>query len=141
MRCAAGCFARSRYSNPTAPPGLWGPAVRGHLSKLACVKTVAIGDLVTVTGPGAPLDGLVFDTPSRAKAVVAVVDPHRGPVFRIVHPRTLSERAAEGSDDAALRLLVRRTPVPTRGSGQNAGSGVRGSAGFARGSSHRTTGK
>jgi hypothetical protein len=118
-----------------------GPGGLSALSKLACVDSVAVGDLVTLTGPGAPLDGLVFDTPSRAKAVVAVVDPQRGPMFRIVHPRTLTARAAEGGDDAALRLLVRRTPAPTRGSGQNAGNAIRGSAGFARGSSHRTTGK
>ena len=43
------------------------------------------------TGP--QLDGIVFDTPSNTKVVVAVVDRGRGPVFRTVHPRTLSERA------------------------------------------------
>ncbi len=105
------------------------------------METVAIGDLVTVTGPGAPLDGLVFDTPSRAKAVVAVVDPSRGPMFRIVNPKTLTPRAQAGEHDPALRQLVRRTPVPQRGSGTAGASGIRGSAGFARGSSHRTTGK
>ena len=70
---------------------------------------------MTVAGDGPKLDGIVFDTPSATKVVVAVVDRGRGPVFRTVHPRTLSERAAEGADDRALRLLIRRTPPPARG--------------------------
>jgi hypothetical protein len=98
-------------------------------------------ELVKVASGGPELDGIVFDTPSRSKVVVAVVDPGRGPVFRTVHPKTLSERTEEGPDDRALRLLVRRTPSPVRG---GAGGGVtagRGSAGHARAATHRTTGK
>jgi hypothetical protein len=105
------------------------------------VETVAIGDLVTVTGPGTPVDGLVFDTPSRTKTVVAVVDPNHGPVFRSVNPKTLTERKQEGQHDQALRLLVRRTPVPVRGRGPAGGTGKRGAAGFTRGASHRATGR
>ena len=70
------------------------------------------GELVKVATGGPQLDGIVFDTPSRTKVVVAVVDPRRGPVLRTVHPRTLSERTEEGPDDRALQLLVRRTPPP-----------------------------
>ena len=70
---------------------------------------------MTVAGDGPKLDGIVFDAPSATKVVVAVVDRGRGPVFRTVHPRTLSERPAEGADDRALRLLIRRTPPPARG--------------------------
>jgi hypothetical protein len=103
------------------------------------VHSVAIGDRVIVTGPGAPLDGVVFDIPSRTKTVVAVVDPSRGPVFRIVNPATLSGRDQDGPDDPALRMLIRRTPVPTRGTAQAGGTGKRGSAGFTRGASHRPT--
>jgi hypothetical protein len=105
------------------------------------VETHAIGDLVTINGDGDALDGIVFDTPSRLKVVVAVVDPGRGPGFRTVHPGTLSEREKEGSDDAALRLLIRRTPAPARGSAQGGASVRKGAAGFTRGASHRSTGR
>jgi hypothetical protein len=74
------------------------------------MEPVSAGALVKVAGGGPVLDGIVFDTPSNSKAVVAVVDPVRGPAFRTVHPKTLSERTEEGPDDRALRLLIRRTP-------------------------------
>ena len=99
------------------------------------------GELVTVASGGPELDGIVFDTPSRAKAVVAVVDPDRGPLFRTVHPRTLTERTTEGPDDRALRLLVRRTPSPVRAAARDGSTGGHGSPGHARGAMHRTTGK
>ncbi len=105
------------------------------------METHAIGALVSINGEGVALDGIVFDKPSRNKVVVAVVDPGRGPGFRTVHPATLTEREREGSDDAALRLLIRRTPSPVRG-GAHGGIGVRkGAAGFTRGASHRSTGR
>jgi hypothetical protein len=105
------------------------------------VETPAIGDLVRVTGSGPTLDGIVFDTPSRLKVVVAVVDPGRGPGFRTVNPSTLTEREAEGSDDPELRLLIRRTQPSVRGTARAGGDARKGAAGFARGASHRTTGK
>jgi hypothetical protein len=99
------------------------------------------GGLVQVADSGPVRDGIVFDTPSRSKVVVAVVDSGRGPVYRTVHPKTLTERAEEGADDAALRLLIRRTPPPVRGADAGGvGVGHR-RAGHARGSMHRTTGK
>jgi hypothetical protein len=105
------------------------------------MEPTSTGALVTVAGDGPKLDGIVFDTPSRTKAVVAVVDAARGPIFRTVHPDTLSERSEEGADDRALRLLIRRTPPPARGAARD-GAGVgRGRAGHARGTMHRTTGK
>jgi hypothetical protein len=105
------------------------------------VNTYATGELVSVNGDGVALDGIVFDTPSRLKVVVAVVDPGRGPGFRTVHPGALTERERQGSDDAALRLLIRRTPPPVRGTARG-GAGVRkGAAGFTRGASHRSTGR
>ncbi len=101
-----------------------------------------VGDLVTVAGTGPDLAGIVFDLPSDAKAVVAVVDPKRGPVFRSVNVGTLSERADEVPSDRALRLLVKRTPPPTHGAGRGSQGAIRGgAAGHARGASHRTTGK
>jgi hypothetical protein len=102
------------------------------------METVAIGDLVSVAG-GHP--GLVFDTPSRTKAVVAVIDPARGPVFRIFHPQALTERQEEGPHDQALRSLVRRTPPPVHGSGRGGTNAQGGRAGFSRGAAHRPTGR
>ena len=96
---------------------------------------------MTVTGDGPKLDGIVFDTPSTTKAVVAVVDRGRGPVFRTVHPRTLTEREAAGADDRALRLLIRRTPAPTRGGARGGGGAGQGRSGHSRAAMHRTTGK
>jgi hypothetical protein len=105
------------------------------------MESTSIGDLVKVADGGPQLDGIVFDLPSRTKVVVAVVDPSRGPVFRTVSPSTLSERAEEGPADRALRMLIRRTPVPARAKTGDGGAAGRGSRGHARGTMHRTTGK
>jgi hypothetical protein len=105
------------------------------------MEQTSVGELVKVAGGGPELDGIVFDTPSRSKVVVAVVDPSRGPVFRAVHPRTLSERAQEGPDDRALWLLMRRTPPPIRGAARGETATGHGNRGHARGTMHRTTGK
>ncbi|HEY1537759.1 MAG TPA: hypothetical protein VGF63_00070 [Solirubrobacteraceae bacterium] len=106
------------------------------------MESTSAGELVKVTGERGPaLDGIVFDTPSRTKVVVAVLEAGRGPVMRTVHPDALGERAEAGPHDHALRLLVRRTPAPVRG-GARGGSGPgRGSAGHSRGAAHRTTGR
>jgi hypothetical protein len=105
------------------------------------MEPTSTGERVTVAGSGPKLDGIVFDAPSRAKAVVAVVDPGRGPVFRTVGWDTLTERAQDGPDDRALRLLIRRTPPPARGAARDGAGPGRGRAGHARGTMHRTTGK
>jgi hypothetical protein len=99
------------------------------------------GELVTVAAGGPELDGIVFDTPSRSKVVVAVVDPARGPMMRTVHPDTLAERTVAGPHDAALRLLVRRTPPPVRGAARGGSGGGHGRDGHSRGAAHRTTGR
>jgi hypothetical protein len=99
------------------------------------------GDLVSVAVGGAVIDGIVFDNPSRAKVVVAVLQEGRGPVFRTVHPDALSERDKDGPSDAALRLLMKRTSPPVRGVDIGRGGGGARRAGHARGSMHRTTGK
>jgi hypothetical protein len=105
------------------------------------METTAIGDLVSVAGTGDPRDGIVYDTPSPSKVIVAVVDPRRGPGFRTVHPNTLTEREKEGPHDPALRLLIRRTPPPSPGAARAGGTGRKGREGFARGATHRPTGK
>jgi hypothetical protein len=107
------------------------------------MEPVSIGELVKVAGGGPERDGIVFDTPSKSKVVVAIVDPGRGPVLRTVHPKLLSERSEEGPDDRALHLLIRRTPSPPARDAAGGGMAAagRGSAGHARGTMHRTTGK
>jgi hypothetical protein len=100
-----------------------------------------MGELVTVAGDGPKRDGIVFETPSRSKVVVAVVVPGRGPMFRTVHRQTLTERPQEGGDDRALRLLIRRTPPPARGAARGGVGAGRGSRGHTRPPVHRTTGK
>jgi hypothetical protein len=104
------------------------------------MDSIGIGELVNVAGNPKP-EGIVFDTPSGSKVVVAVVDPARGPVFKTVHPRTLTERAEEGPDDRALRLLIRRTPPPTHGKARGEAGQGRGTPGHTRQAMHRTTGK
>jgi hypothetical protein len=103
------------------------------------MESPAVGDLVTVSTAGAPADGIVFDTPSAQKVVVAVVDPRRGPVFRTVRPEMLSVRTTEGGHDVALRQLIRRTPPPAQRSIRDGPSAGRGRAGHTRGATHRTS--
>ncbi len=105
------------------------------------MKPAAAGDLVKVSGGSTELDGIVFDTPSSSKVVVAVVDPTRGPLFRTVNPNTLTERAEEGPHDRALRLLVRRTPPPIHDAARGPKRGGQSRSGYQRSAMHRTTGK
>src|SRR5215212_9609072 len=97
------------------------------------MESIGAGELVKVAAGGPELDGIVFDTPSRSKVVVAVVDPARGPVLRTVHVNTLSARTQEGPNDRALRLLVRRTPPPVHGAARGGSAGGQGRAGHPRG--------
>jgi hypothetical protein len=105
------------------------------------MEQTTIGDLVTVDSGGPKLDGIVFDTPSRTKVVVAVVDRAKGPGFRTVHPDTLTERAAEGPADKVLRLLIKRTPAPARAGSTSAANAKRARTGHTRAAMHRSTGK
>lgn len=105
------------------------------------MESVQPGALVKVSGDGPERDGIVFDTPSTSKVVVAVVDARRGPRFCTVHPRVLSERTESGSDDPALRRLLRRTPLPVRGAARAAKGAGHEQAAHTRAAGHRTTGK
>jgi hypothetical protein len=105
------------------------------------MKPTRTGTLVKVAAGGPPLDGIVFDTPSRTKVVVAVLDPGRGPALRTVPPDTLTEREAEGPSDAVLRQLIRRTPTPAHGAARGGPGAARGHSGHTRGAAHRTTGR
>ncbi len=104
------------------------------------MEQIAGGDLVKVATGGPELDGIVFDTPSRTKVVVAVVEPGRGSVFRTVPPEALSERTEESPHDRALIHLIRRTPAPVRRAVGGDATG-RGNPGHSRAAMHRTTGK
>jgi hypothetical protein len=102
----------------------------------------SVGELVKVAGSGPDSDGIVFDVPSRAKVVVAVVQRGRGAVLRTVAATAVTARAEDGPDDRALRLLIRRTPPPAHGaSGGRAGPGRGRSDGHSRAAAHRTTGR
>jgi hypothetical protein len=95
------------------------------------------GDLVSIETGGPRFDAIVFDVPSPSKVVVATVDPKRGPVFRSVHPRELTERGEEGPGDKAMRQLMQRTPLPDHHAARGAKGGGRGRQGFGRGADHR----
>lgn len=97
--------------------------------------------LVKVATAGPEIDGIVFDTPSQSKVVVAVIDRTKGPVLRTVHPDAVSEREEDGPDDHALALLIKRTPPPVRAGGRAGGNAGRGRAAHTRGASHRPTGR
>lgn len=105
------------------------------------MDSISAGQLVKVADGGPERDGIVFDTPSAVKVVVAVVDPRRGPSFRTVHPKTLSERAEEGPDDPALQRLLHRTRSPVAREARVGPGPGRGRAGHTRAATHRTTGK
>ena len=105
------------------------------------MEAASTGELVNVAGDGPTLEGIVFEVPSRSKVVVAVVVPGRGPSFRTVHPKTLTERSGEGPNDQALRLLIRRTSPSARGRAQGGMGAGRGSSGHTRPPVHRTTGR
>jgi hypothetical protein len=99
-------------------------------------------ELVTVADGDWELDGIVFDAPSKSKVTVAVMDRRRGPVFRTVHPDTVTQRTEAGPDDRALSLLIRRTWQGARGRSAPGGAGAtRGEDGYTRAAMHRTTGK
>jgi hypothetical protein len=107
-------------------------------STLNGMESIAAGELVTIATGGAPVDGIVFDTPSATKVVVAVLDAARGPVFRTVRPETLSARTQDSPDDRALRLLIRRTPPPVHRAARGGGSAGHRRAGHTRAATHRT---
>lgn len=105
-------------------------------------EAINAGALVTVTDGTRQLEGIVFEIPSRTKAVVAVIDRARGPLFRTVDPTTLTLRDAAAPADRALQLLIRRTPHPGRdGGGGRAGPGRGASGGHTRPPTHRPTGR
>jgi|SRR4051794_6218684 hypothetical protein len=105
------------------------------------MESIGAGELVKVADDGSEVDGIVFDTPSSSKVIVAVMDRSRGPGFRTVHPSALSARTEESPDDRALRLLMRRTPPPVHGAARAGSTGGHGRRGHPHGAAHRPTGR
>jgi hypothetical protein len=105
------------------------------------MEQLGAGDLVTVATSGPEIDGIVFDLPSPTKAIVALMDRRRGPVLRAVARTALTERTGAGADDAAFRLLIRRTPAAGHSAAKSVPGAGRGSSGHGRGAAHRSTGR
>jgi hypothetical protein len=105
------------------------------------MDAIAAGDLVKVDTEGPRIDGIVFDVPSAAKVVVAVLDRGRGPVLRTVARTALSERTEAGPADRALQLLIRRTSPAVQNAARGGGGGATGRSGHTRAATHRTTGR
>ena len=105
------------------------------------MEQLGAGDLATVATSGSEIDGIIFDLPSPTKAIVALMDRRRGPVLRAVVRTALTERTTPGADDAALRQLIRRTPVAGHGAASNVAGAGRGSSGHGRGAARRPTGR
>ena len=139
--------SRSRSRSTSASPRSPCPApaasrrARPSASTVRWMDPIAVGNLVTVDTGQAPSDGIVFDLPSSKKAVVAVIDPARGPVLRTVARTALSERAEAGENDRALQLLVRRTAPASRGSGPRGAKTGSARDAHGRASAHRPTGR
>lgn len=102
---------------------------------------IEIGDLVTAPTAGPRIDGIVFDLPRGAKAVVAVIDRTRGPVLRSFARDDLRAREEAGPGDQALHALIRRTPAPAQAGRGGSGGGGAPRSGFRRAATHRTTGR
>jgi hypothetical protein len=105
------------------------------------VRTFQEGQLVALVEEGGTLDGVVVHVQSLVRIEVAVADDERGPVFRIVHPKTLRERGTAGEHDDALHRLIRRTQSAGRAGPRSGPGAVRGRRGHGSVSGHRTTGK
>ena len=103
------------------------------------LKTFRNGQLVTVASADGTLDGVVAHVPSLVKVEVAVEEAGTGPVFRTVHPKSLTPRDEAGPADDALRRLIHRGAATGH---QDPGSpSGRGRRAHTRASAHRPTGR
>jgi hypothetical protein len=102
------------------------------------MKPLRAGQLVTVTDDGATFDGIVVQTPSLLKVVVAVRDPKADVVMRTFHRGALRERSRAGDDDAALRRAMGKAAAAGGHGGPTSAQGRRG---HTRAPAHRSTGR
>ena len=103
------------------------------------LKTFREGQLVTVASESGAQAGVVAHVASLVKVEVAVEEAATGPVFRTVHPKSLTPREEPGSADDALRRLIHRGGAGGR---QTAGGASgRGRRAHTRAAAHRPPGR
>jgi hypothetical protein len=102
------------------------------------LKTFREGQLVSLATEDGALDGVVAHVASLVKVEVAV-EQADGPVFRTVHPKSLTTRDEPGPADDALRHLIHRAAAP--GHSASGGTSGRGRRAHTRGAAHRPTGR
>jgi hypothetical protein len=103
------------------------------------LKTFREGQLVTVVTEDGDVDGVVAHVASLVKVEVAVEQEGDGPVFRVVHPKSLTARDEPGPADDALRRAIHR--AAGKGHGAAGGTSGRGRRAHTRAATHRTTGR
>ena len=102
------------------------------------LKTFREGQLVSLATDDGDVDAVVAHVASLVKVEVAVEEAD-GPVFRIVHPKSLTPRDEPGPADDALRRVIHRAASP--GHGAAGGASGRGRRAHSRGAAHRPTGR
>ena len=102
------------------------------------LKTFREGQLVSVATDDGDVDGVVAHVASLVKVEVAVEEAD-GPVFRIVHPKSLTPREEPGPTDDALKRVIHRAASP--GHAAAGGASGRGRRAHSRGAAHRPTGR
>lgn len=102
------------------------------------LKTFREGQLVSLATDDGGVDGVVAHVASLVKVEVAVEEAD-GPVFRIVHPKSLTPREDPGPADDALRRAIHRAAAP--GHAAAGGASGRGRRAHTRGAAHRPTGR
>ena len=103
------------------------------------LKTFRAGQLVTVASESGALAGVVAHVASLVKVEVAVDEAAAGPVFRTVHPKSLTPREEPGPADDALRRLIHRGGAA--GHQASGGASGRGRRAHTRAAAHRPTGR
>lgn len=102
------------------------------------LKTFREGQLVSLATDDGDVDAVVAHVASLVKVEVAVEEAD-GPVFRIVHPKSLKPREEPGPADEALRRVIHRAAAP--GHAASGGASGRGRRAHTRGAAHRPTGR
>ncbi len=103
------------------------------------LKTFREGQLVTLATEDGGVDGVVAHVASLVKVEVAVEQADGDPVFRTVHPKSLTPRDEPGPADEALRRVIHRAAAP--GHSATGGASGRGRQAHTRGAAHRPTGR
>jgi hypothetical protein len=104
------------------------------------LKTFKEGQLVRLATDDGDVDAVVAHVASLVKVEVAVEQTGEDdPVFRIVHPKSLTPRDEPGPADDALRRLIHRAAAP--GHSATGGASGRGRRAHSRGAAHRPTGR